>query len=164
MSKSIKKIFTIITGLTVAVMMIVPAAPAKALTASELQTLINELMAQVVALQAQLANVGDTPTGGASPAACVGITIDRALKQGMSGTDVKCMQAILNTSSDTQIAASGVGSTGNETTYFGSLTKAGVIKFQEKYASEILSSWGLTQGTGFVGSTTRAKLNELLEE
>jgi hypothetical protein len=39
-----------------------------------------------------------------------------------------------------------------------------VIKFQEKYKKEILSPWGLEKGTGFVGRTTREKLNQILSQ
>jgi peptidoglycan hydrolase-like protein with peptidoglycan-binding domain len=44
---------------------------------------------------------------------------------------------------------------------FYTLTEQAVKRFQERYASEILTPWGLTKGTGYVGSTTRAKINEL---
>ena len=68
----------------------------------------------------------------------------------------------LNSDPDTEIAESGYGPPGKETDYFGELTKATVIRFQEKYAQDILASWGITEGTGFVGKTTREKINELL--
>jgi len=162
MSKLVKKIISIATTTTVAAMMMVPAVPAGALTAEELQQQIADLQAQLAALQAQLSSLGGGGTSGTVPAACVGISFSRNLAVGSTGSDVKCLQAVLNTDPETLVASSGVGSAGYETQYFGPLTKGAVIKFQNNYASEVLASWGLTQGTGFVGSTTRAKLNSIL--
>lgn len=48
-----------------------------------------------------------------------------------------------------------------EKQFFGESTAAAVSGFQEKYRSEILEPLGLKYPTGFVGKSTRAKLNDL---
>lgn len=73
------------------------------------------------------------------------------LSLGMTSADVYFLQKRLNENSLTQIATTGSGSPGNETYYFGSLTKAAVIKYQ---ALESLPQ------TGYVGPLTRASLNK----
>jgi hypothetical protein len=149
-----KKFITIaIMALTIAAV----AGPAQAITADELQAQIVALTAQLAQLQAQLGQVGGT-----GPTACAITSFARNLSQGTSGADVQCLQRILNSAADTMVASSGVGSPGSETTYFGALTKAAVVKFQNKYASEILAPVGLTAGTGFVGPATRPKLNTMI--
>ena len=37
-----------------------------------------------------------------------------------------------------------------------------VLRFQEKYAEDILAPWNLTNGTGYVGETTVEKINEIV--
>lgn len=86
---------------------------------------------------------------------------NRDLKLGDSGEDVRELQKVLNSNAGTVVANDGPGSAGNETEYFGTLTKWAVISFQEEYRSEILTPGGLSAGTGFVGPATRAKLNSL---
>ncbi len=38
-----------------------------------------------------------------------------------------------------------------------------VIKWQEKYATDILKPWGLKKGTGYVYKTSLAKIKEMEE-
>ena len=83
---------------------------------------------------------------------------ERNLRFGMRGEDVKCLQQFLK-SQGPEIYPEGL-----VTGYFGPLTFSAVKRFQQKYWQEILAPWGLTkdQPTGFVGPTTRAKINQLL--
>ncbi|HDL74910.1 MAG TPA: hypothetical protein ENH06_00800, partial [bacterium] len=94
---------------------------AQAITASELQVQIDALLAQLSTLQSQLTVLEGGSTG--TVAGCTITSFDRALSIGDTGDDVNCLQVVLNSDSDTQVADSGVGSPGNETSYFGSLTK-----------------------------------------
>ena len=84
------------------------------------------------------------------------------LSLGSSGEQVMALQRFLNQDPDTRIANIGTGSPGYETNYFGSLTKTAVVRFQEKYASEILTPAGLVRGNGYVGFYTRTKISALL--
>jgi len=79
--------------------------------------------------------------------------IQRSLTIGATGEDVHCLQRYLNWSGFT-VAASGVGSPGNETTYFGSLTASALARWQNAHAASVLAPLGLAQGTGYWGSSS----------
>ncbi len=86
------------------------------------------------------------------------ILFNRNLRLGDKGEDVKALQKFLN-QNGFKLADSKLGSLGNETEYFYSLTKKALIKFQDTYASRILTSIGLSKGTGFFGPSTRMFVN-----
>jgi len=138
----------------------VPSKPISSMSVEELKAEIARITNLIAQLQAEWAKmvsgVSDKITG------CTIKSFARTLQLGSMGEDVKCLQIILNKDPQTQVAQKGVGSPGRETNYFGALTKAAVMKFQEKYAAQILTPWGLSKGNGLVGKTTRAKLNEIL--
>ena len=89
-------------------------------------------------------------------------TFTRTLKLGSTGPDVKALQKFFNTHGFT-ISSTGNGSPGNETTYYGPATASAVSRFQEAYAADILSPYGLTQGTGNFGAGTMKKVNGMMK-
>jgi len=84
---------------------------------------------------------------------------NRNLTIGSEGEDVRQLQMYLNSNPTTKLANLGVGSPGQETTYFGNLTKTAIIKYQNLFRTEILTPVGLISGTGYFGLSTRTKLN-----
>lgn len=79
----------------------------------------------------------------------VSIKFTRDLRSGMTGAEVRQLQVLLN-SKGYMIAATGAGSPGKETMYFGPATVAAVKKFQTANAIKPVS--------GTVGPLTRAAL------
>lgn len=103
----------------------------------------------------------DTPSTATEYTLTTNIIFNINLTVGDNSQEVKKLQKVLNTDSRTRIANSGLGSLGLETTYFGTLTANAVARFQELYASEILTPVGLSRGSGYFGPSTRAKMNAL---
>ena len=106
----------------------------------------------------QVRNESPMVASAAVPASSSGATsFTRALSFGSTGEDVRLLQKVLNSDPATQVAVSGAGSPGQETTRFGPATEAAVKKFQMKYG---IAKAG-NPGYGYVGPATRAKLNTL---
>ena len=90
------------------------------------------------------------------------VLFTKDLRLGDISAEVKLLQQFFN-SNNYPITLKGPGSKNNETTYFGSLTKAAVIRFQEANSSSILKPLGLTKGTGIFGASTRNFVNSILK-
>src|SRR3989344_9020373 len=117
------------------------ATPAKADVLSDLQAQITSLLAQIAALQGSSSSTG---------AGCYTFTRDHSL--GNSGGEVMWGQQFLN-GHGFQVSATGAGSPGNESSYFGAKTRAAVSAFQ--------SANGITPTAGYWGAISRAKANAL---
>ncbi|MEK7542574.1 MAG: ABC transporter substrate-binding protein [Patescibacteria group bacterium] len=83
-----------------------------------------------------------------------GEALTRDLAKGDTGEEVRLLQQCLAQDPVVYLEAIVNGN-------FGQLTQQAVIRFQEKYASEVLTPINLTKGTGKVGQLTREKLNIL---
>jgi len=127
------------------------------------QILVQKLLDQIESLKKQIAEiiaqrqglVSSTPV---SDQAGICSQISNNLYVGSNGIAVSCLQQFLKNQGQDIYPEGFV--TGN----FGNLTKLAVIRFQEKYASEILTPAGLAKGSGNVGDLTRAKINQLINK
>lgn len=90
-----------------------------------------------------------------TPAGSVTGSFNRNLGYGMRGEDVRALQQYLNSKGFT-VSASGAGSVGNETTYYGPATRKAVIRFQEARKAEL----GISAGTGYFGPLSRTLVNK----
>ncbi len=108
---------------------------------------IEQLLAQITSLQAQLQAL---QAGTTAPSTACNFT--RSLTVGVVGDDVKCLQMYLN-GAGYSVSASGAGSAGNETIYFGSRTQSAVASWQ--------AANGVSPAVGYFGSISRAKYQTL---
>ncbi len=135
-----------------------------AITEAEKQTLIVNLQEQIEILQAQLLamlqneeyvnNVGQNENyiTENNPNYCY--TFNKNLGYVNSGDkDVVGLHIVLG--------MEGISVVGDDLGVYSTGTVQAVKTFQEKYAYEILTPYGLKQGTGYIGNSTRAKLNSL---
>ena len=79
------------------------------------------------------------------------VIFKHTLKEGVTGADVKALQKFLNAHGFV-IAKMGAGSLGNETDYFGTGTRASLIKFQKAN--------GIKPASGFFGPATLKYVNQ----
>lgn len=145
-TKAMAKVAAVATGLAMATSMLslAPMAHAAALTSSQVQSILS-LLSSFGADSTTIANVqasltGSAPvstgTGSSSSSSC---SFTRDLTVGSTGTDVTCLQNGLKAKG--YLAA-------NATGYFGSLTKAAVMKWQ--------AAAGVSPAAGYFGAKSRA--------
>ncbi len=159
---SYTKLVAVAAGVAVAFALVLGAAApvrAAALTSGQISSIIG-LLQSFGADAATIANVqaslnGTAPTMPTTPStggsmACNASVWTRDLTVGSTGADVMALQKFLNMSAATQVAATGAGAPGMETSTFGPATRAAVIKFQTANA--------ITPAAGYVGPVTRTTI------
>ncbi|MDP1993691.1 MAG: peptidoglycan-binding domain-containing protein, partial [Ignavibacteria bacterium] len=119
------------------------------------QDLIQKLLDKITSLKQEIAIIQEQINNYGSQNSCSQL-YDNLYFGMQNNSNVKCLQEFLK-NQGTDIYPEGL-ITGN----FRSLTKQAVIRFQEKYASDILIPIGLQKGTGYVGIQTRNKINSIL--
>ena len=117
----------------------------------QLQKQLNELLQKIAQVKALLEKLSNQA---ALKITCQ-TSFDRSMALGDKGGNVKCLQTFL-AGQGSDIYPAGLVSG-----FYGSLTQQAVVRFQAKYASEILTPLGLTAPTGRVGLATLAKIKSL---
>lgn len=147
MSKTKSKALSAVLSVTTTIwlsgaVMLLPVAHGQ--TSADIQAQIQQLLASIAVLQAQL---GNTTTAAPS------CNFSRPLTVSKTGNDVKCLQQYLN-GAGFKVSATGAGSPGNESSYFGVKTKMAVAAWQ--------AANGVNPPAGFFGSISQAKYNALM--
>ena len=156
------KKYILLVVFLVSVLLITPNVSFGA-TSAEIQSQIQAIMAQIQALQQKLAQLQNQQ--GDDRAWCH--TFNTNLMIGNTGDEVNALQTALqkegfSISSDEMAKSGGTpGVAYSLPATFGESTASAITGFQEKYRAEVLTPVGLKYGTGYVGKSTRAKLNQL---
>lgn len=116
-----------------------------AMTAAEMQALIQQLQQQINQLQQRLSSQFQTT----SVSWCHNFNVD--LQIGNYSSEVLALKTALQKE----------GFLTQTDNNFDEKTASAVVGLQEKYRASVLSPLGLARGTGFVGNATRTKLNSL---
>ncbi len=122
------------------------------LSVADLQAQLASLIATLKTLLLQAKAAGVSIPAGAEAYLVQPSAITHDLTLGSTSADVQTLQEFLNMKGFT-VAASGAGSPGKETTYFGSRTKAALAKYQ--------ASVGVKPASGYFGPITRAYLKSI---
>jgi hypothetical protein len=120
---------------------------ASAVTIEELLAQIAQLQAQIVAMQAQQQTQTQTQTW------CH--TFNTNMGYGATGSDFEALITVLEKEGILEFNYE------NKPSAYDEVIGSAIVEFQEKYVSEILTPYGLKRGTGYVGKSTRAKLNKI---
>lgn len=136
------RVVTVIT--TVALSGVAAVVPLAAVADHSTAHTIEQLTAQIVALQAQLAALS---AGQAAVPAAGKCSFTRALTVGVRGDDVKCLQQYLTGTGHYSYS-------GGATGFFGGITRAAVAAWQ--------AANGVSPAAGYFGSISRAKYDSLV--
>jgi hypothetical protein len=125
-------------------------------SAADLEAEIASITAELQQLESGVAGGTATPSNNGTTGTSVGVSngatsgFSRDLSLGDSGPDVLALQQFLN-GAGYPIAATGPGSSGNETQHFGSLTQTALMSWQ--------SAMGIAPASGFFGPISRSKIS-----